>query len=108
MEMVMMDVVIGSHNEYPQGRRTAGESYILFGKEKLFNIDLELLFLTEGIKIQGANIHDNSGWPVSGAGDVNCDGYYDIIIGARYASPLGGTNARESYLLFGKAKALKI
>ena len=96
------DFIIGSHHENPLGRIAAGETYLIFGKKTLTNIDLVTLSLPQGIKIMGANINDNSGWSVSSAGDVNNDGYDDIIISARYATPLGRTNAGETYLIFGK------
>ena len=38
---------------------------------------------------------------VSGAGDVNGDGFDDVIIGADYAAPKGQSSAGESYVVFG-------
>ena len=40
---------------------------------------------------------------MSGAGDVNGDGFDDLIIGARSADPNGIGQAAESYVVFGKA-----
>lgn len=45
---------------------------------------------------------DWSGYSVSNAGDVNGDGFDDVIIGARHADPTGG-DAGASYVLFGEA-----
>ena len=97
------DLIIGSHYENILGHNSAGESYLIFGKKNLTDIDLVYLFPPQGIKIQGSNTNDESGCSVSSAGDVNNDGYNDIIIGARYATPLERTNAGESYLIFGKS-----
>ena len=44
---------------------------------------------------------DYSGWSVSNAGDINNDGYDDVIIGAHTADP-NGANSGESYVVFGK------
>ena len=72
----------------------------------LRNIDLTKLTAKQGIKVTGAASMDHSGWSVSGAGDVNKDGYDDFIIGAYDASPLGRINTGESYLVFGKKSGL--
>ena len=44
-----------------------------------------------------------SGYSVSSAGDMNNDGYDDIIIGAYLADSSSLSNAGESYVIFGKA-----
>ena len=38
---------------------------------------------------------------MSGAGDINGDGFDDIIIGAIFADPNGNESAGESYVIFG-------
>ena len=44
----------------------------------------------------------DSGWSVSSAGDVNGDGYDDLIIGAAYADPNGILAARAMLCLAGR------
>ena len=52
---------------------------------------------SQGFVIEGIDKGDQAGWSVNTAGDVNGDGYDDIIIGAPYAASKKG----ESYVLFG-------
>ena len=56
-----------------------------------------------GVTIFGAEVDDRSGFSVSDVGDVNGDGYDDVIIGADSAGSSGNSrvDAGESYLLFG-------
>src|SRR5262245_30649651 len=57
-----------------------------------------------GVTIFGVEANDQSGVSVSSAGDVNGDGFDDLLIGARYADAAGNgkTSAGETYLVFGK------
>jgi hypothetical protein len=56
----------------------------LFGKASGFaaNLNLSTLNGSNGFKINGATADDHSGYSVSAAGDVNGDGFGDVIIGA--------------------------
>ena len=77
----------------------AGEAWLVFGKASGFaaNTDLASLDDTEGFRIEGIDKKDKAGFSVSTAGDVNGDGYDDIIIGAPEAANKKG----ESYVIFG-------
>ncbi len=60
-----------------------GKTYIYYGGPEMDYV--------ADFTITGKNIHDNFGFSVSTAGDVNGDGYDDIIIGAfGYQNSLGG------------------
>jgi Ca2+-binding RTX toxin-like protein len=99
------DLIIGARNADPNGQSNAGESYVVFGKAGGFTASLNLSSLngTNGFVINGIDPNDYSGISVSSAGDINGDGFDDLIIGARYADPNGQSNAGESYVVFGKA-----
>ena len=56
---------------------------------------------TNGFKISGETASDTSGYSVSSAGDVNGDGFADLIIGAPW--PTNGSYSGASYVVFGKA-----
>src|SRR4028119_1865198 len=56
---------------------------------------------SNGFAINGIGAYDSSGWSVSSAGDVNGDGFDDLIIGAHFADPNGINRAGQSYVVFG-------
>src|SRR4028119_2180070 len=58
---------------------------------------------SNGFAINGIAANDYSGRSVSSAGDVNGDGFDDLIIGANGADPNGISSAGQSYVLFGRA-----
>ena len=83
------DLLIGAHN-YPSGNNR-GRSYVIFGSPKVGSsgdILLASLNGSNGFKLDGENNNDFSGCPVNTAGDINGDGYIDLLIGA-YGYPNG-------------------
>jgi Ca2+-binding RTX toxin-like protein len=93
------DLIIGATGKYD-----AGASYVVFGKTDGFaaNISLSSLDGSNGFKLSGVTIFDRAGTFVASAGDVNADGYDDVIVGARSASS-NGPGSGASYVVFGKA-----
>ncbi|MBI2339566.1 MAG: FG-GAP repeat protein, partial [Deltaproteobacteria bacterium] len=51
-------------------------------------------------KLTGEAAYDHAGWSVSGAGDVNNDGYDDLLVGAE-GEDSGGNDAGAAYLVLG-------
>jgi VCBS repeat-containing protein len=90
-------------------KNNAGEAIVVFGKATGFgNIDPSAAnFVTsgQGFRIFGADAFDQSGWSVSSAGDINGDGFDDLIIGARGGDGSANTkpSAGEAIVVFGKA-----
>ena len=78
------DLIIGSSAADPNGISRAGESYVVFGKAAGFTASVELSTLdgTNGFVLNGIDVDDFSASWLSGAGDVNGDGFDDVIIGA--------------------------
>ena len=103
------DIIVGA-SEGDDGGNNAGETYVIFGTTSGFGteasgrqvLDLTTLSASEGFIIQGDTDGDFSGVDVSFAGDVNGDGYGDLIIGAPHGGD-GGVDAGESYVVFGSA-----
>ncbi|MEL7035671.1 MAG: Ig-like domain-containing protein [Cyanobacteria bacterium J06592_8] len=96
------DVIIGAVNADPNGVDRAGESYVVFGSNTGFSPSLNLSSLngSNGFVINGINASDSSSRPVSAAGDVNGDGFDDVVIGAFAADPNGNLSG-QSYVVFG-------
>lgn len=96
------DLLIGATGADDPGLSRIGFTYIVYGVNGPFSADFELSALTpqQGLIVKGVNAFDDSGQAVSSAGDVNGDGFDDLLIGA-LQSDIKGTNAGEAYLVFG-------
>lgn len=84
----------------------AGKSFVVFGKDSGIDavIDLSSLDGDNGFNIVGEIEEDEAGYSVDNAGDVNGDGFEDVIIGAR-SSGVSGEDSGAAYVVFGKASA---
>jgi len=96
------DLIIGAP-DINGGVISDGVSYVVFGRNSGFSasLGLEALDGTNGFVINGINVGDYNGSSVSGAGDLNGDGFDDLIIGANGADANGNSRAGESYVVFG-------
>src|SRR4030095_13402230 len=75
------DLIVGA----PYGAGGKGESYVVFGKGNWSGtpaVALSALDGTDGFAVTAGASHDGAGWSVSSAGDVNGDGFDDVIVGA--------------------------
>ena len=95
------DLLIGALG-YPAGNNK-GRSYVVFGGPGVGqsgNLLLSSLNGANGFKLDGESNGDFSGQSVSAAGDINGDGYADLLIGAR-GYPSGSGAQGRSYVVFG-------
>ncbi|SFF17291.1 integrin alpha [Nitrosomonas sp. Nm166] len=97
------DVIVGASDADPNGD-SSGSSYVVFGKASGFSADMDLSSLdgNNGFRLDGMAAYDESGGSVSSAGDVNSDGFDDLIVGASLASNANGNFSGSSYVVFGK------
>ena len=95
------DILIGAERADPNGT-DSGASYLVFGKSDGNAVELSSIEALDinGFVINGASGGDRSALSVSGAGDVDGDGFDDLIVGAYRADP-NGTNSGASYVIFG-------
>ena len=106
------DLIIGAWNARSTDGSYTGASYVVFGGPHLAGLDaldgtqdgrinLALLDQADGFKIAGVAPGDQSGFAVaSSAGDINGDGFDDLVIGARFADDNGSISG-ASYVVFG-------
>ncbi|MBY6142227.1 FG-GAP repeat protein [Leisingera daeponensis] len=100
------DLIVGAYLG-DDGGTNAGETYVIYGGATTTNLDLTTLTAAQGFVIQGDATDDESGYSVSSAGDVNGDGFDDLIVGAPQGDD-GGSNAGEAYVIYGGATATNL
>ena len=95
------DLVVGAYRAHPNGS-SSGASYVVFGHASGFTASVSLGTLngSNGFRLDGVAEGNESGFSVSAAGDVNGDGYDDLLVGAHYAAP-NGLWSGASYVVFG-------
>jgi|CXWL01.1.fsa_nt_gi hypothetical protein len=99
------DLIIGAYGVDSNGE-DSGASYVVFGKASGFSASLNLTELSssEGLSLDGLTLGDAFGKSVSSAGDVNNDGFDDLIIGAPFGDG-GIINSGAGYVIFGRSFA---
>jgi hypothetical protein len=90
------DIVIGAPG--------VARAYVVFGKDRgtmaaTTTLDGNFLNGAQGFTIAHTNTQTQTGFSVAGAGDVNGDGYEDLLIGT--PDTAGGSNG-NSFLVFGR------
>jgi hypothetical protein len=88
------DVIVGAYAQ----NSSAGEVYIYLGSASGLNT-------TVASTLNGKNSFDEFGYSVANAGDVNGDGYGDIIIGAPGVS-IPNSNNGAAYIYLGSATGI--
>lgn len=96
------DVIVGAFGGDANFLSRVGTSYVVFGLTGTAAINLSQVAVgVGGAPLIGINEDDQSGISVSGAGDVNGDGLFDLIVGADSADPMGLSQAGQAYVVFG-------
>jgi hypothetical protein len=101
----LADVIIGASHANATGP-ASGAAYVVFGRRTAATVNLSNSGLspTDGFLIRGAGAGDRAGASVAGAGDVNGDGFADVIVGAPLANTTGPASGAAS-VLFGRRSA---
>ena len=92
------DILIGAWGN-DDGGSESGQTYLILGKTSGWTMNTNLS--ASDASFWGEDAKDYSGYSVAGAGDVNGDGYDDLLIGAYYNDD-GGNHSGQTYLILGK------
>jgi hypothetical protein len=104
------DLVIGAPGDgnYETVQTALGRAYVVYGKTNLGSsgtLVLESLSGSDGFVLNGGGTFDGAGRSVSINGDINGDGFDDVVVGAPTVSlddpPMGFYNNGAAYVVFG-------
>ena len=95
------DVVMGSPFANPSGRMQAGTATVYHGGPAGLGAMPAILW-------EGVAAGERLGFAVSGAGDVNGDGFGDILVGSSSASSMGLVNAGAVSVFFGSPTGAQV
>jgi len=90
------DFVVGAPRS-DVGGENAGAAYLVFGP-----VDGEITLADAAVTLVGESATDQAGWSVAGVGDLNDDGYDDVVVGAPF-SDIAASNGGAAYVVYGNA-----
>ncbi len=95
------DIIIGANTHQDEGAL----AYVIYGSTNRFPVDLNLGRIngSNGFAIEVTDIESHLGVEVSGAGDINNDGFDDVIVSA----PSAASQAGASFVVFGGGAATR-
>jgi hypothetical protein len=100
----LADLVVGG----AFGPDVSGRTYVVFGKNDTNLVDLaDVAAGIGGFTIDGEAAGDLAGRQATAAGDVNGDGFADIVLGAASSDSSGASSGR-CYVVFGKADTVAV
>jgi len=97
------DLIIAAAGTDRVGIADAGSAYVMFGRADGFLAEFDLAALNgpDGFSLDGFDENDRVGASIAAAGDVNGDGFADLILGAPDADPNGQAGAGAAFVYFG-------
>ena len=97
----LTDILVTAHLAAPNGGNS-GAAFVVFGKKDTTAVELSAVQGgTGGFVMNGVGSGDRAGRSASTAGDVNGDGYSDLLVGAPTDDP-NGDSSGAAFVVFGK------
>jgi hypothetical protein len=104
----LADLLVGTPGTDAGGKDT-GACYVIFGQTSFpISVATSALDGTNGFRLTGPTIGDRLGYSVGSAGDVNNDGFADLIVGARGSGRVAPCPARPSWCSAARAALVRI
>ncbi|WP_047551064.1 beta strand repeat-containing protein [Methylotenera sp. G11] len=98
----LADLIVGAPVRDTSFGVDSGRNYVVYGKASGTAVELSQIVLGNGgFAINGQSAGDHTGQSVSAAGDVNGDGFDDLIVGSDRADVGANIDAGRSYVIFG-------
>ncbi|MCI0588764.1 MAG: integrin alpha [Planctomycetes bacterium] len=95
------DVVVGAYAADSAGSLDTGAAYVVFGGPVATGTYSLPNPPMGGMVLLGAEPNERVGFAVAGAGDVNGDGFDDVLVGAPLADTAGLMDGGKVFLLYG-------
>ncbi|MGQ3892586.1 beta strand repeat-containing protein, partial [Legionella sp. CNM-4043-24] len=100
------DLLLGAPQADTSNGTNSGAAYVVYGRDTASNFDtINLGSLgSNGFKISGPPLTvsaSQSGYSVSSAGDINNDGYVDLMVGSPLAGGSGTANTGRVAIIYG-------
>ncbi len=96
----LSDLLVGAPGAHG-GAAASGAAYVWFGP--VSGTDTSA---SASVSLLGATAGDGAGYSVAAAGDVDADGFDDVLVGA-WSNDLGGADAGAAYLVRGPTSGLR-
>jgi hypothetical protein len=94
------DIMVGAPSASPGGRMEAGTASVFHGSASGVSV-------MPARVLEGATAGDQFGVSVASAGDVNGDGYADLVVGAMFSS-IGGTGVGRASVFYGSGSGVSV
>lgn len=99
----LADLIVGARQADPAAGTDAGRAYVVYGKTSTAVVELSAVAAgSGGFVINGASAGDIAGAVVSNAGDVNGDGFADLLLSAP-KSGASAFDAGRAYVVYGSS-----
>ena len=87
----------------------SGRAYVVFGSSTNINVELDQLGTSgKGFEIKGGRVGDHFGVSATGIGDINGDGFADLLIGANEVDGTNGSDVGAAYVVYGKVSSTAV